>query len=195
VIKTGQGEFRSAGLPILYAKLAQIVLADANKFMVLTVIWLLVVLLLDFRNLKLALASLLPLSLGVGVMLGFFALINERLNFMNIVVLPIVLGYGVSHGVYLLHRYLEGTSPVVALRSVGAAVASSTLTTVAGFGSLLAASHNGLKSMGLLAVVGLISTLAVSFTLLGAVLQLMHDKRVREGKLPVAATSLPPENA
>lgn len=194
VIKTDQGEFRAAGLPILYAKLAQIVLADANKFMVLTVLWLLLVLLLDFRNVKLAMASLLPLSLGVGVMLGFFALINERLNFMNIVVLPIVLGYGVSHGVYLLHRYLEGTSPVVALRSVGAAVASSTLTTVAGFGSLLAASHNGLKSMGLLAVVGLISTLAVSFTLLAAVLQLMHDKRVREGKLPVPAPQ-PLENA
>ncbi len=194
VIKTDQGEFRAAGLPILYAKLAQIVLADANKFMVLTVLWLLLVLLLDFRNVKLAMASLLPLSLGVGVMLGFFALINERLNFMNIVVLPIVLGYGVSHGVYLLHRYLEGTSPVVALRSVGAAVASSTLTTVAGFGSLLVASHNGLKSMGLLAVVGLISTLAVSFTLLAAVLQLMHDKRVREGKLPVPAPQ-PLENA
>ncbi|MDQ3264081.1 MAG: MMPL family transporter [Myxococcota bacterium] len=194
VIKTDQGEFRSAGLPILYAKLAQIVLADANKFMALTVVWLLLVLLLDFRNLKLALASLLPLSLGIGVMLGFFALINERLNFMNIVVLPIVLGYGVSHGVYLLHRYLEGVSPMVALRSVGAAVASSTLTTVCGFGALLAASHNGLRSMGLLAVVGLISTLAVSFTLLAAVLQLMHDKRVREGKLPVAAPQ-PLENA
>ena len=51
----------------------------------------------------------------------------------------------------MLHRFLEGTSPVVALRSVGAAVASSTLTAIAGFASLFAASHNGLKSMGLVA--------------------------------------------
>jgi len=156
------------------------------------------VLLIDFRNLKLALAALLPLSLGVGVMLGFYALIDERLNFMNIVVLPIVLGYGVSHGVYLIHRFLEGTSPIVALRSVGAAVAASTLTTVAGFGALLVASHNGLKSMGLLACVGLISTLSVSFTLLASVLQLMHDKRVAEGKLPqilaAAAAAAAPES-
>jgi hypothetical protein len=63
---------------------------------------------------------------------------------------------------------------------VGAAVASSTLTAVAGFAALLAAAHNGLRSMGLVACIGLITTLVVSFTVLAAVMQLMHDRRQKE---------------
>jgi predicted RND superfamily exporter protein len=74
---------------------------------------------------------------------------------------------------------------VVALRSVGAAVASSTLTAVSGFAALLAAGHNGLRSMGTVACIGLITTLVVSFTVLAAVMQLLHDRRVRKsGQAP-----------
>ncbi|HLT29669.1 MAG TPA: MMPL family transporter [Myxococcaceae bacterium] len=181
-------EFRSAGLPILYAKLAEIVLFDGRLTVALTAVWIFVVLLLDFRSLKYALAALLPLGLGMAVMMGLMGLFDIRLNFMNIVVLPVVLGYGVSHGVYLMHRFLEGTSPMVALRSVGAAVFFSTLTTVAGFAALMAADHNGIRSIGLVASLGLMTTLLVSFTLLAAVLQVFHDRREKRAKDP---TQLP----
>jgi predicted RND superfamily exporter protein len=112
---------------------------------------------------------------GLVMMLGLMALTDHRLNFMNIIILPILLGFGVSHGLYLLHRFLEGTSPVVALRSVGAAVASSTLTAIVGFASLMLAPHNGVKSIGFVACLGLTTTLIVSFTVLAAVLQVIYD--------------------
>jgi predicted RND superfamily exporter protein len=178
--------FRSAGLPILYSKLANIVLFDGKLTVALTAVWLLVILLLDLRSVRLALAALLPLGLGMFLMLGVMAVLDVELNFMNICVLPIVLGYGVSHGVYLVHRFLEGTSPMVALRSVGVAVLSSTLTTVAGFGALYSSSHPGLKSLGLVTCIGLVTTLFTTFTLLGAVLQLMHDRRVARAAPPEA---------
>ncbi|MBZ4396169.1 MMPL family transporter [Myxococcus faecalis] len=178
--QTAQKEFRAAGATQLYAKLARIVLWDGKVTVVLTALWILAMHFLDFRNAKLALASVIPLGVGVAMMLGIMSLVGLRLNFMNIIILPILLGFGVSHGLYLLHRFLEGTSPLVALRSVGAAVASSTLTAVAGFAALLAAAHNGLRSMGMVACIGLITTLVVSFTVLAAVMQLMHDRRKRE---------------
>ena len=182
-IKTADGTvFHSAGLAILYAKLARIVLWDGQLTVLLTTIWILLMHFADFRNAKLALASVVPLGVGLAMMLGFMSIFGMRLNFMNIIVLPILLGFGVSHGLYLLHRFLEGTSPIVALRSVGAAVASSTLTAIAGFGSLVVANHNGLKSMGMVACLGLATTLLVSFTVLAAVLQLLHDERVKAGK-------------
>jgi predicted RND superfamily exporter protein len=177
---TAEKEFRAAGATQLYAKLASIVLWDGKLTVVLTALWILAMHFLDFRNTKLALASVIPLGVGVAMMLGIMSLTDLRLNFMNIIILPILLGFGVSHGLYLLHRFLEGTSPLVALRSVGAAVASSTLTAVAGFAALLAAAHNGLRSMGLVACIGLITTLVVSFTVLAAVMQLMHDRRQKE---------------
>ncbi len=189
-VKTKDGAvYHGAGLPILFAQLAKIVLFDARLTVALTAVWILVVLLLDFKKLRYAMAALLPLALGMCVMMGIMSLLDQRLNFMNIVVLPVVLGYGVSHGVYLMHRFLEGTSPVVALRSVGAAVFFSTLTTVAGFAALIAADHNGLRSMGLLASLGLMTTLLVSFTLLAAVLQVMHDRRTARADKDAKAES------
>jgi hypothetical protein len=171
---------RAAGAAPLFARLARIVLADGQLTVILVTLWILVMHFLDFRNVKLALASVIPLTVGLAMMLGIMTLADLHLNFMNIIILPILLGFGVSHGLYLLHRYLEGTSPVVALRSVGAAVASSTLTTAAGFAALFAASHNGLKSMGIVACIGLITTLVVSFTVLAAVMQVMWDRLPRK---------------
>lgn len=168
-------EYHGAGSPLLYAALAKIVLFDGKVTVILAAIWILVMHYLDFRNTKLALASVLPLGVGLVMMLGLMSMTQHPLNFMNIIILPILLGFGVSHGLYLLHRFLEGTSPIVAFRSVGAAVASSTLTAIAGFGALFAASHNGLKSMGYVACLGLTTTLVVSFTVLAAVLQIMYD--------------------
>ena len=182
VITTASGhEYRSAGLPILFAKLARIVLWDGKVTVLLAAIWILLMHYLDFRSVKLAAASVIPLGIGLLMMLGLMSITDHRLNFMNIIILPILLGFGVSHGLYLLHRFLEGISPVVALRSVGAAVASSTLTAIAGFGSLFVASHNGLRSMGYAACLGLTTTLVVSFTVLAAVLELIHDQRLKEG--------------
>ncbi len=178
IIKTDSGkEYHSAGLAILYATLARIVLFDGKVTVLLATLWILLMHYLDFRSVKLAAASVIPLGVGLWMMLGLMSITLHTLNFMNLVILPILLGFGVSHGLYLLHRFLEGTSPIVALRSVGAAVASSTLTAIAGFASLFFAQHNGLKSIGYVACLGLATTLVISFTVLAAVLQLIHDKR------------------
>ncbi len=177
IIKGVSGkEYRAAGLAILYAKLARIVLWDGKLTVVLAALWILIMHYLDFRSVVLAAASVIPLGVGLGMMLGIMSMTGIELNFMNIVMMPILLGFGVSHGLYLLHRFLEGTSPLVALRSVGSAVASSTLTAIAGFASLLFAQHLGLRSIGMVAIVGLSTTLLVSFTVLAAVLQIIYDR-------------------
>ena len=177
-IKTSDGStFRAAGLPILFAHLAKIVLFDGKMSMILTGLLLLILLYFDFRSLRSALVALLPLVAGMGTMLGVMALAGWSMNFMNIVVFPIVFGVGISHGVYLMHRFNEGTSPFEALRTVGLPVAASTITTLAGWAGLLWAGHKGLQSMGILACVGMTSTLLVSFTVMPALLQILHDRR------------------
>ena len=168
IVAASGHHYHAAGLTTLYAALARIVLHDGKITVLLATLWILLMHWLDFRSVILALASVLPLGVGLLMMLGLMSMTNHNLNFMNIIMLPILLGFGVSHGLYLLHRFLEGTSAVVALRSVGMAVASSTLTAVAGFASLFAASHHGLKSMGYVACLGLLTTLAVSFTVLAS---------------------------
>ncbi|MBP46494.1 MAG: export protein [Myxococcales bacterium] len=182
-ITTPKGDtFHSAGTPIMFAKLARIVLHDARTTVAVTSILLLLLLLVDLRSPLRTLVTLMPLLLGVGSMLGAMTLFGVRLNFMNVVVFPIVLGYGLSHGVYLMHRFEEGASPLEAIRSVGTAVACSTLTTLAGWAALLAAAHRGMQSMGSLACLGMVATLIVTFTVMPAVLQLLYDRRTKSAQ-------------
>jgi predicted RND superfamily exporter protein len=169
--------FHASGLPILFATLARIVLADGKNTVLLTALFLLVILMVDLRSLQQTLAALLPLGVGMGVMLGVMALFGVQLNFMNVVVFPIILGYGISHGVYLLHRFREGVSPKEALRSVGVAVACSTVTSMVGWAALMFAAHKGLHSMGVVACLGMLGTLLVSFTVMMPLLQIAHDRR------------------
>lgn len=191
-IKTKDGQvFRTAGISIVYATLARIVLFDGKFSVGLTAILLIIILLIDFRSLASTLMALIPLFFGVVAMLGIMKLMNWNLNFMNIVVFPIVLGYGISHGVYFMHRFHEGTSPAFALRSVGVAVACSTLTTLAGWSALLTAEHQGLKSMGILACVGMSATLLISFTIMPAILQLVYSRRQKNGNPPAQEEETP----
>src|SRR5262249_18764498 len=176
IVASNGTAYHSAGVPILFAKLARIVLWDGKVTVMMTAVLLLVILLVDFRSIRDSAVALLPLVMGLGAMLGLMALFSVRLNFMNVVVLPIVLGFGISHGVYLLHRFNEGVSPKEALRSVGAAVACSTLTAIVGWAALLAAPHRGLKSLGTVACVGMSASLFVSFPAMMAALQLLHDR-------------------
>lgn len=174
--------YHSAGMPVLMATLARIVLRDARMFVGLTMVLLFLILLADLRNVGSAIVALLPLAMGGGIMLGVMGLFDIHLNFMNIVVFPIVLAYGVSQGVYLIHRFNEGTAPRHALNAVGTAVVCSTLTTLAGWAALMVAPHKGLQTMGLLACIGMTSVLVVTFTVMPAILQILHDKRLAEQK-------------
>jgi predicted RND superfamily exporter protein len=173
-IKISDGQiYEAAGMPVLFSKLTQTILWDGKFTVFLTSILLLIILWIDLKRLKFVLIALIPLLLGVFAMLGLMVLFSVHLNLMNMVVFPILVGYGVSHGVYFIHRYREGVSPLNALKSVGKAVACSTLTTLAGWSALLFASHKGLQSMGAIACLGMLSTLFVSFALMPSLLTLI----------------------
>ena len=119
---------------------------------------------------------LLPLLLAAGLAATATYTLGISFNFTNIVVLPLLLGVGVDSGVHLVQRFGEKrSSPRDLLGSTTAqAVFYSSLTTVASFGSLAFASHNGLASLGLLLVVGMFITLVCTLVVLPALIAVTH---------------------
>ena len=64
------------------------------------------VLLVDFRNLRRTLLALAPLVMGVLLSLGIMGLFGVPLNPANMIAFPLILGVGVDNGVHVLHDYL-----------------------------------------------------------------------------------------
>ncbi|MCX7886915.1 MAG: MMPL family transporter [Verrucomicrobiae bacterium] len=137
---------------------------------IVAVIW------LDFRNLRTALLTLVPLLTGVVWMLGALGAAGVPFNPANIMTLPLIVGIGVAYGIYVVQRYREDRDARVFGKSTGRAVVLSALTTMVGFGSLMIGKHRGIFTLGLVMSIGVLACLITSLTLLPALLELARRR-------------------
>ena len=130
---------------------------EAGLLSFIAVVALLALVLGSARDVILTLGPLLAatvLTFATCVILGL------RLNFANIIVLPLLLGIGVAFHIYFVvawrgggHNFLQS--------SLSRAVLFSALTTATGFGTLWLSRHPGTASMGELLMISLAWTLAI----------------------------------
>jgi phospholipid transport system substrate-binding protein len=118
------------------------------------------------------LLAVVPMVLGTLWMVGFMKVAGLSFNLANVWALPLVIGAAAEYGlnVALRHREaLEHGGPSLA-RSTVMAVTLNGMTTIAGFGSLLLAHHQGMFGLGLLLTAGTVAGLAASLLILPALL-------------------------
>ena len=159
------------GLPQMILKMNTETLREGKLAAMAAVVVIFVVLLVDFRKKPLlAPLAFLPLISGVGLMLGSMWLLGEKLNYINMIALPVIIGIGVDDGVHFFHRILhEGRGGLEkAVTSVGRAMLMTSLTTMIGFGSLMFYLMRGMASMGLALFIGVGMCFVVTLTLLPA---------------------------
>lgn len=170
----------TAGSLILFANLIKIVQKEGVTAFLVTLILVVIVLILFFRGIVPALISLIPLVLGIFVTLGIMAVFRVQLNFMNVLVFPVIIGYGIQNGIYIYYRFREDHDVIRAMSMVGPAIIASTLTTLVGWSSLLIADQKGLKSIGIVASIGIASSLIIALTLVPAILEIVYRSRKEE---------------
>ncbi|MEM0961121.1 MAG: MMPL family transporter [Bacteroidota bacterium] len=181
------------GLPY-YAASTQLVAADMLRLMQAESPWMvtvtfalvLTIVLISFRSVKWATVALFPLTVGMVWMLGAMVLFGIKLTFYNLVVLPTILGIGNDGGVHLTHRYQEEGRGSIrrVLRTTGEHVSMGAITNLIGFSGLLLSSNPGLRSIGLLAVVGICATLAATLVFYPAALQLAEKNGWLDRRAP-----------
>jgi hypothetical protein len=133
----------------------------------------LLVLVLDFRNLRDTLLAVLPVSLGMFHLLATLGWLGIPLNPANMIVLPLILGIGVDDGVHVVHDFRRQRDGFRLTNSTAMAVLVTSLTTMVGFGSLMIATHRGQESLGRVLVIGVAWCLLDSIVVLPAVLKLV----------------------
>jgi predicted RND superfamily exporter protein len=121
----------------------------------------------------------LPVVCGSLWTAGILALCGWKLNFMNIAILPMLLGIGIDDGIHIVHRFhTHGSRDVqAALQFTGTAVFLTSLTTMLAFGSLVLSATQGIVSVGLISLIGVTACLLASLFTLPAALHVWGRKR------------------
>jgi len=119
-----------------------------------------------------ALAVVAPVAAAGAVTAAAGVLLDMPFNYANIIVAPLLIGFGVDTALFLAHAARGGGGRPDA--ATARAVVVSALTTAAAFGTLALSPHPGTASMGLTLLIALAASVAAGFTLTPAVLALFE---------------------
>lgn len=184
-IEMPDGEIIHAGsTSIIAADMLRLMQEESPMMITLVFVMILFIMGFYFRSFKWMTLALLPLIVGLLWMMLIMEFFGPKLNFFNLVVLPAMLGIGNDVGVHLTHRYREsGKGSIMrVLRSTGEHCTVGSLTTMIGFFGLLFSFHPGLRSIGQLALAGVITTLLAALFFLPALVQWREDREDRKAK-------------
>jgi uncharacterized protein len=136
------------------------------------------ILLLALRRLRDTALVLAPLLLSGMLTVLAMVLLALRLNYANIIALPLLLGVGVSFNIYFVMNWRAGRREMLG-SPTARAVAFSALTTGTAFGSLALSAHTGTASMGELLLISLGCTLLASLVFVPALLAVLSSNSIR----------------
>lgn len=171
-----------SGFPALEVAIARELAAERARLLPIIVAALAAVLLLFYRSPVLVLGALTAPLLGVFLLEGVQGLCSLAVDPVSALLGPAVLTVGVASGVHVLERYLgalrEDPSVVRASRAAAHALRVPFLltatTTIAGFLGLLASPIPAVRNFGVLASLGMLLAIGITFLTLPSLLRLLH---------------------
>jgi predicted RND superfamily exporter protein len=186
LVKKSSDEIRDLRVPgrtvhpcsesIIFSDIINMVEHDGRTIMPLAFLLTAIPVMLAYRNFRDSMLVLLPLSLGFIWIFGILAMFHIKLNFFNVLMLPLIFGMGDDYGEYVHSRYEEeGPGSILFVMShTGPAVFMSATTTFIGFGSMLFASHYGLRSIAIMAAIGIACVFSAAMLLQPSLIVLLE---------------------
>jgi predicted RND superfamily exporter protein len=167
-------DFRIGSQAYIYTAMLEEIQTDGALMMSIALVIVLLLLMLAFRHVLRGMVAMTPLVLGALWMFGIAAFLGLKLDFFNVIILPVIVGIGVDDGVHFYYHYREEGrgSTGHTLRHVGAAIVMTSITSMIGFGGLAVTDYDGLQSIGYLAIIGIATTLVATLLVLPPILWL-----------------------
>ena len=173
-----EGEFRLAGLMVLYNNMLQSLYQSQIKTVAWTLIPLWAMFFLLWRSMRIALVALIPSVISTASVLGFMGLAGIPLDMMTITVVAVALGIAVDNATHYLHRFREeilrdGDYSSAMRRchaTIGHNMVYSALPVVLGFSILVFSNFIPSALFGLLVAVAIAIALTSDLNLLPAII-------------------------
>ncbi len=154
--------------PFYYCKsMVEVINDDFNIAVWISSLFVLLILLVSFRNIITALLSFIPMVLSWFMVQGYMAIIGLEFNLINIIISTFIFGVGVDYSIFITEGLLKqartGDSDVLTWHKV--AIFFSAIILVIVVSSLLFAVHPAIRSIGLSTLIGMASTIMISYAL------------------------------
>ncbi len=175
---------RGTGDPVIFSDMLINIREDAPTAILLSFLGTVAVFFLAFRGKAVTWLALVTLVAGLAWLMAFLALRGIKLNFLNFVALPISIGVGADYAINVLgRREIEGDDGLAKVFvETGGAVVLCSLTTTLGYLALLFSINGAVRSFGLAAAVGELTTLVSAMLVLPAVLFWRASRKRRDGE-------------
>jgi hypothetical protein len=169
---------KSTGVILAADQMTEMVEVDGIRAAIAALIAIFFLLLLDFRNLKLALVTIIPLLFSYVSLFGIMALCGIKFDVVNFIAIPLLIGIGIDDAVHFNHRYLlEGSGSMEkVVAKTGAAVLMTTVTTIIAFASFIPSIMRAMRSTGIVLSVAMALAFLFSILLHPAVLIIIAEK-------------------
>ena len=160
--------------------------SDFNTVLLISSLLVFFFLLFSYGRIELAIIAFIPMLISWVWILGLMSLFNVKFNIFSIILSAFIFGLGDDYSIFimdgLLQEYKKG---IRLLNSYKTAVFLSAFTTFVGIGVLIFAKHPALRSMATLTIIGMISVVFISYTLVPALFKLLVQRKNTPRKFPV----------
>ncbi|HZA49755.1 MAG TPA: MMPL family transporter [Myxococcaceae bacterium] len=176
----GGTELSAAGEPMVLADILQMVTEEGPPILIAALLAVFVAMWVTLGSVRVALLCLTPTLVSICALVGLMPLLGQSFNYLNILVLPVLIGTTVDAGVHLLGRLQDARGQFAAVYpEMARAISGGLLTSAVGFSALLLADHPGLNSIGRLANLGFATNLLVMLVGFPALLLVLSERRAR----------------
>ncbi len=170
----------------LATKFAEVINNDFNLILLLSSLLVFTFLVVSYGRIELGLIAFVPMLLSWVLILGIMAIFGLKFNIINIIISTFIFGLGDDYSIFIMDGLLEDyKTGRKTLNSYKTSVYLSAFTTIIGIGVLIFAKHPALKSIALVTIIGMISVVLISNTIIPLLFKWLIYKKKKKRAQPV----------
>ncbi len=141
-----------------------------NKLVLISLSLVFIILLIAYGRIELTIITMIPIILSWVWTVGIMGLIGVDFNIFNVIILTFIFGLGIDYSIFIMRGLLlEYKFGIHNKSSYQVSVILSGITTLLGIGVLIFAAHPALRSIATMSIIGILSVIFITFTLLPAI--------------------------
>jgi len=154
---------------------------DFNTILGISSLFVLIALLISLRSVLLALIAFLPMGMSWYIVLGVMSMLGLQFNLINIVISSFIFGIGVDYSIFVMEGLLSDVkkSDNKLLMYHKTAIFLSAVVLIISICSLMFAKHPALSSIGVVTLIGMTSTILISYSLQPFLYRMLMKTRYR----------------